>query len=113
MSAKATAAAIPPAHQAQQEPEQHAQAVKKKTGTDAGFAVLPYGGTTEVWQRLLFTGIPPAGATELFSLLNGPDERYKAGSIMLLVDLINRTTSRSPICKLLRREWMLPRTTDG
>lgn len=86
MSAKATAAAIPPAHQAQQEPEQHAQAVKKKTGTDAGFAVLPYGGTTEVWQRLLFTGIPPAGATELFSLLNGPDERYKAGSIMLLVD---------------------------
>ncbi|WP_370966759.1 PAAR domain-containing protein [Enterobacter wuhouensis] len=68
------------------EPEQHAQTAKKKTGTDAGFAVLPYGGTTEAWQHLLFTGSPPAGAKELFSTLNGPDERYKAGSIMLLVD---------------------------
>ncbi|MEI4927364.1 PAAR domain-containing protein, partial [Klebsiella pneumoniae] len=45
-----------------------------------------YGGTTEAWQRLLFTENPPAGAKELFSILNGPDERYKAGSIMLLVD---------------------------
>ncbi|MCS5961112.1 hypothetical protein LNP74_23305 [Klebsiella pneumoniae subsp. pneumoniae] len=26
------------------------------------------------------------GQKELFSILNGPDERYKAGSIMLLVD---------------------------
>ncbi|MCI1897315.1 MAG: PAAR domain-containing protein [Enterobacter sp.] len=66
--------------------EQHAQAAKKKTGIDAGFAVLPYGGTTEAWQRLLFTGTPPAGAKELFATLNGPDEKYKAGSIMLLVD---------------------------
>lgn len=68
------------------EPEQHAQTAKKKTGIDAGFAVLPYGGTTEAWQRLLFTGTPPAGAKELFATLNGPDEKYKAGSIMLLVD---------------------------
>ncbi|AMG59179.1 PAAR domain-containing protein [Pantoea vagans] len=68
------------------EPEQHAQTAKKKTGIDAGFAVLPYGGITEAWQRLLFTGTPPAGAKELFATLNGPDERYKAGSIMLLVD---------------------------
>lgn len=68
------------------EPEQHAQTAKKKTGIDAGFAVLPYGGTTEAWQRLLFTDNPPAGAKELFATLNGPDERYKAGSIMLLVD---------------------------
>ena len=68
------------------EPEQHAQTAKKKTGIDAGFAVLPYGGTTEAWQRLLFTENPPAGAKELFATLNGPDERYKAGSIMLLVD---------------------------
>lgn len=68
------------------EPEQHAQTAKKKTGIDAGFAVLPCGGTTEAWQRLLFTENPPAGAKELFSTLNGPDERYKAGSIMLLVD---------------------------
>ncbi|WP_323100203.1 PAAR domain-containing protein [Klebsiella variicola] len=68
------------------EPEQHAQTAKKKTGIDAGFAVIPYAGTTETWQRLLFTENPPAGAKELFSLLNGPDERYKAGSIMLLVD---------------------------
>lgn len=68
------------------EPDQHIQIAKKKTGIDAGFAVLPYGGTTEAWQRLLFTGIPPAGAKELFATLNGPDEKYKAGSIMLLVD---------------------------
>ncbi|MGJ0479698.1 PAAR domain-containing protein [Pantoea agglomerans] len=68
------------------EPEQHAQVAKKKTGIDAGFAVLPYAGTTEAWQRLLFTENPPAGAKELFATLNGADERYKAGSIMLLVD---------------------------
>lgn len=68
------------------EPDQHAQVAKKKTGIDAGFAVLPYGGTTEAWQRLLFTENPPAGAKELFATLNGADERYKAGSIMLLVD---------------------------
>lgn len=68
------------------EPEQHAQTAKKKTGIDAGFAVLPYSGTTETWQRLLFTENPPAGAKELFATLNGADERYKAGSIMLLVD---------------------------
>ncbi|HBL7322012.1 TPA: PAAR domain-containing protein [Enterobacter kobei] len=67
-------------------PEQHAQTAKKKTGIDAGFAVLPYGGTTEAWQRLLFTENPPVGAKELFATLNGPDEKYKAGSIMLLVD---------------------------
>lgn len=87
----AAAAAVPiPAalmQKTQTEPEQHAQAVKKKkTGIDAGFAVLPYGGTTEAWQRLLFTGTPPAGAKELFATLNGADERYKAGSIMLVVD---------------------------
>ena len=86
MSAKSAVAAVPLVQQAQQEPEQHAQTAKKKTGTDAGFAVLPYGGTTEAWQRLLFTENPPAGAKELFATLNGADERYKAGSIMLLVD---------------------------
>jgi len=68
------------------EPEQHAQTAKKKTGIDAGFAVIPYGGTTEAWQRLLFTENPPAGAKELFATLNGADKSYKAGSIMLLVD---------------------------
>lgn len=68
------------------EPEQHAQTAKKKTGIDAGFTVLPYGGTTEAWQRLLFTENPPAGAKELFATLNGADKSYKAGSIMLLVD---------------------------
>jgi uncharacterized Zn-binding protein involved in type VI secretion len=68
------------------EPEQHAQTAKKKTGIDAGFAIIPYGGTTEAWQRLLFTENPPAGVKELFATLNGPDERYRAGSIMLVVD---------------------------
>lgn len=68
------------------EPEQHAQSAKKKTGIDAGFTIIPYGGTTEAWQRLLFTENPPAGVKELFATLNGPDERYKAGSIMLVVD---------------------------
>lgn len=86
MSAKSAVAAVPLVQQAQQEPEQHAQTAKKKTGTDAGFAVLPYGGTTKAWQRLLFTENSPAGAKELFATLNGADERYKAGSIMLLVD---------------------------
>ncbi|MCU6680390.1 PAAR domain-containing protein [Leclercia tamurae] len=86
MSAKSAVVAVPLVQQAQQEPEQHAQTAKKKTGTDAGFAVLSYGGTTEAWQRLLFTENPPAGAKELFATLNGADKSYKAGSIMLLVD---------------------------
>ncbi len=59
-------------------------------------AVITYGGTTEAWQRLLFTENPPAGAKELFSILNGPDERYKAGSIMLLVDPETGRRSRLP-----------------
>lgn len=84
--AATAAAALAASQQPQAEPEQHAQTAKKKTGIDAGFAVLPYGGTTEAWQRLLFTENPPAGAKELFATLNGPDERYKTGSIMLLVD---------------------------
>ncbi|WP_237391415.1 PAAR domain-containing protein [Dryocola clanedunensis] len=81
-AAAALAASQPP----QAEPEQHAQSAKNKTGIDAGFAVIPYGGTTEAWQRLLFTESPPAGAKELFATLNGSDAKYKAGSIMLLVD---------------------------
>ncbi|MGJ0481678.1 PAAR domain-containing protein [Pantoea agglomerans] len=68
------------------EPGQHVQTAKKKTGIDAGFTILPYGGTTEAWQRLLFTENPPAGVKDLFATLNGPDERYKGGSIMLVVD---------------------------
>lgn len=85
-SAAPLPASVMPNVYSESEPEQHAQTAKKKTGIDAGFAVLPYGGTTEAWQRLLFTGNPPAGAKKLFSTLNGADERYKAGSIMLLVD---------------------------
>ncbi|WP_449554035.1 PAAR domain-containing protein [Lelliottia amnigena] len=68
------------------ESDQPAQVAKKKTGIDAGFTVIPYGGTTEAWQRLLFTENPPAGVKELFATLNGPDERFRAGSIMLVVD---------------------------
>lgn len=75
----------------QAEPEQHAQSAKINSdqinaGLDAGFAVIPCGGTTEGWKRLLFTGQPPAGAEELFTTLNVPEKEYKAGSIMLLVD---------------------------
>lgn len=76
----------------QPEPVQHAQSTKKDPesykpkGIDAGFTIIPFGGTTEAWQRLLFTENPPAGVKELFATLNGPDERYKAGSIMLVVD---------------------------
>lgn len=84
--AATAAAALAASQQPQAEPEQHAQTAKKKTGIDAGFAVLPYGGTTEAWQRLLFTENPSVEAKELFATLNGPDQRYKAGSIMLLVD---------------------------
>lgn len=73
------------------QPEQHARTAKKpqpekKQGIDAGFAVIPYGGTTEGWRRLLFTGQPPAGAEALFSTLNVSGQEYQAGSIMLLVD---------------------------
>lgn len=74
------------------EPVHQAQSTKKDSksdkpkGIDAGFTIIPYGGTTEAWQRLLFTENPPAGVKELFAALNGPHERYKAGSIMLVVD---------------------------
>ncbi|QHM74949.1 hypothetical protein C7M52_00893 [Mixta theicola] len=85
-AAASISASLMPEDLSGSEPEQYAQSAKKKTGTDAGFAVLPYGGTTEAWQRLLFTGIPPTGAKALFATLNGADRSYKAGSIMLLVD---------------------------
>lgn len=78
----------------EQKPEQHAQAAKKKTGVDAGFAVLPYGGTTAAWQRLLFTGQVPVGAKNLFATLNGEDKKYKAGSIMLVVDPKNQDSKQ-------------------
>jgi uncharacterized Zn-binding protein involved in type VI secretion len=84
--AATAAATLAASQQSQVEPEQHAQTAKKKTGIDAGFTIIPYGGTTEAWQRLLFTENPPAGVKELFATLNGPDKRYKAGSIMLVVD---------------------------
>ncbi|WP_233149180.1 PAAR domain-containing protein [Shimwellia pseudoproteus] len=75
-----------PKRRSEPEPQQHAQVAKKKTGIDAGFVVLPYGGATEAWQRLLFTENPPAGVETLFATLNGAGEKHKAGSIMLLVD---------------------------
>ena len=78
----------------EQKPEQHAQAAKKKTGVDAGFAVLPHGGTTAAWQRLLFTGQVPVGAKNLFATLNGEDKKYKAGSIMLVVDPKNQDSQQ-------------------
>lgn len=75
----------------EKEPIQHAQTAKKpqpekKKGIDAGFTVIPYGGTTEGWQRLIFSGQAPAGAEALFSALNVSGKEYQAGSIMLLVD---------------------------
>lgn len=68
-------------HNLQKEPKSD-----KPKGIDAGFTIIPYGGTTEARQRLLFTESMPAGVKELFATLNGPDERYPAGSIMLVVD---------------------------
>lgn len=83
------AAALTPAAlipKCQSEPKQHAQTARLKSGVDAGFTVIPYAGTAETWQRLLFTETPPARVTQLFTTLNGADEKYKAGSMMLLVD---------------------------
>ena len=69
------------------EPEQHAQTAKKKrTGVDAGFCVVPQQSTTESFENILFAGNQPEGTRELYRSLNGADERYKAGSIILLVD---------------------------
>jgi len=73
------------------EPEQHAQAAKKKVEAkrepvDAGFCVLPYGAETGAYEPWLFESEPPAGTRELYRLLNGAGKEHKAGSIMLLVD---------------------------
>lgn len=74
--------AIPPI-----EPEQHAQAAKKKRmGVDAGFCVIPQTSTTESFESILFAGDQPKGTRELYRSLNGSGKEYKAGSIMLVVD---------------------------
>lgn len=74
--------AIPPI-----EPEQHAQAAKKKRmGVDAGFCVVPQTSTTESFESILFAGDQPKGTRELYRSLNGSGKEYKAGSIMLVVD---------------------------
>ena len=62
----------------------------KREGTDAGFAIISYGGTTENWQRLLFSGQSLTGAEALFTRLNGAGKEYKAGSVLLLVDPDNQ-----------------------
>jgi len=62
----------------------------KREGTDAGFAIISYGGTTENWQRLLFSGQSLTGAEALFTRLNDAGKEYKAGSILLLVDPDNQ-----------------------
>ena len=59
---------------------------KKRTGVDAGFCVVPQQSTTESFENILFAGNQPEGTRELYRSLNGADERYKAGSIILLVD---------------------------
>lgn len=81
-----------------QEPEQHTQAAKKerqeqtkpqkskREPVDAGFCVIPYGAETRAYEPWLFESEPPAGARELYRLLNGAGQEYKAGSILLLVD---------------------------
>ncbi|MCH9298073.1 PAAR domain-containing protein [Pantoea allii] len=73
------------------EPEQHAQAAKKKVEAkrepvDAGFCVLPFGAETGAYETWLFESEPPAGTRELYRSLNGAGKEYKAGSIMLVVD---------------------------
>lgn len=73
------------------EPEQHAQAAKKKVEAkrepvDAGFCILPYGAEIVAYEPWLFESEPPAGTRELYRSLNGAGKEYKAGSILLLVD---------------------------
>jgi uncharacterized Zn-binding protein involved in type VI secretion len=73
------------------EPEQHAQAAKKKrTGVDAGFCVIPQQSTTESFESILFAGSQPEGTRELYRSLNGAGKEYKAGSILLVVDPDNQ-----------------------
>lgn len=91
VSAPLVAAAPPPEPAKVAEPEQHAQAAKKKVEAkrepvDAGFCVLPYGAETGAYEPWLFESEPPAGTRELYRSLNGAGQEYKAGSILLVVD---------------------------
>lgn len=51
---------------------------------DAGYCILPYGGSAPAFDRYIFDN-PPAGTRELYRSLNTNVSR-KAGSIFLLVD---------------------------
>ncbi|AFJ46621.1 PAAR domain-containing protein [Shimwellia blattae] len=91
VAAPLVAAAPSPEPAKAAEPEQHAQAAKKKVEAkrepvDAGFCVLPYGAETRAYEPWLFESEPPAGTRELYRALNGADKEYKAGSILLVVD---------------------------
>ena len=77
------------------EPEQHARATRKKIEAkrdpvDAGFCVLPNEAETGAYESWLFASEPPAGTRELYRSLNDADKKYKAGSILLLVDPDNQ-----------------------
>ncbi|HAV1787545.1 TPA: PAAR domain-containing protein [Enterobacter hormaechei subsp. xiangfangensis] len=91
VAAPLVAAAPTPESAKVTEPEQHAQAAKKKVEAkrepvDAGFCVLPYGAETGAYEPWLFQSEPPAGTRELYRTLNGAGKEYKAGSILLVVD---------------------------
>lgn len=91
VAAPLVAAPPPPQPANVAEPEQHAQAARKKVEAkrepvDAGFCVLPYGAETGAYERYLFEGGSPAGTRELYRALNGEGKEYKAGSILLVVD---------------------------
>lgn len=91
VAAPMVAAASTPEPAKVAEPEQHAQAAKKKVEAkrepvDAGFCVLPYGAETGAYEPWLFESEPPAGTRELYRSLNGAGKEYKAGSILLVVD---------------------------
>lgn len=65
-------------------PAKEEPAKEPRQPVEAGYCILPYGGSAPAFDRYIFDN-PPAGTRELYRSLNG-DITRKAGSIFLLVD---------------------------